>query len=124
MPDPAKEPKEPFDASKAVTTAVLDAINSQHQQALLRSGPDGPKVHLSVTGTAGKAATAFLMGEAQRRLCNAGYAATLTCSDSPGQAFYYFDVSTAGKDRRIEIGVTLDSDRAEYLIKKVSGLFD
>jgi hypothetical protein len=32
-------------------------------------------------------------------------------------------VSTGGQDRRIEVGVTLDTDRAEYLIKKVSKIF-
>ncbi len=120
MPD-ADPPKEPFDATKAVTQAVLDAVNSQHHQALFRAGPDGPRVDLTLKGTAGKAATAFIMSEAQRRLCNAGRLTTLTCSDKPGNAFYYFDVSTGGPDRRIEIGVTLDTDRAEYLVKKVAG---
>lgn len=122
MPDP-DPPKEPFNAAKAVTQAVLDAVNSQHHQAVFRAGPDGPKVDLSLKGTAGKAATAFIMGEAQRRLCNAGKLTTLTCSDSPGHAYYYFDVSTGGKDRRIEVGVTLDTDRAEFLVKKVSSFF-
>ena len=129
MPGPSPDPeekkeREPFDPSRAVTQAVLDAINSQHHQALFRSGTSGPQVHLTLTGTAGKAATAFLMGEAQRRMCNAGWVTTLTCNDSPGHAFYYFDVSTSGPNRRVEVGITMDSDRAEYLIKKVSGLFD
>jgi hypothetical protein len=122
MPDP-DQPKEPFNASKAITEAVLDAINSQHHQAVFRAGPEGPQVNLTLKGTAGKAATAFIMGEAQRRLCNRGTLTTLTCSDSPGHAYYYFDVSTGGQDRRIEVGVTLDTDRAEYLIKKVSRVF-
>jgi hypothetical protein len=122
MPDP-DPPKEPFVASKAVTEAILDAINSQHQQAVFRSGPDGPHVNLTLKGTAGKAASAFIMGEAQRQLCNRGTLTTLTCNDKPGHAYYYFDVSTGGQDRRIEVGVTLDTDRAEYLIKKVSKIF-
>jgi len=122
MPDP-DPPKEPFNASKAVTEAVLDAINSQHHQAVFRSGPDGPHVNLTLKGTASKAASAFIMGEAQRQLCNRGTLTTLTCNDKPGHAYYYFDVSTGGQDRRIEVGVTLDTDRAEYLIKKVSKVF-
>ena len=126
MPDPIPSPdaeREPFDARKAVTQAILDSINSQHQAALMRGDNSHPEVHLSLTGTAGGAAKAFIMAEAQRRLCNAGHVTTLTCSDSPGHAFYYFDFSTSGPDRRIEVGVTMDSDRAEYLVKKVSSWF-
>jgi hypothetical protein len=126
MPDPnpsSDAKRQPFDASKAVTEAVLDAINSQHQAALMRSQSDQVQVHLNVTGTAAGAAKAFIMREAQRRLCNAGHVTTLTCSDSPGHAYYYFDFNTSGPDRRIEVGVTMDSDRADYLIKKVSGWF-
>ena len=126
MPDPVPSPdaeREPFDATKAVTTAILDAINSQHQAALMRSDSDQLQVHLNLTGTAAGAAKAFIMGEAQRRLCNAGHLTTLTCSDSPGHAFYYFDFNTSGPDRRIQVGVTMDSDRVDFLLKKVSGWF-
>jgi hypothetical protein len=122
MPDPSPH-HERFIASKAVTDAVLDAINSQNQQARFRATSSDVEVNLTLTGTAGKAATSFVMAEAQRRLCNAGKVTTLTCNDKPGQAFYYFDVTTGGQDRRVEIGVTFDSDRAEYLVKKVSKLF-
>jgi hypothetical protein len=126
MPDPNPTPdaeQEPFDASKAVTSAILDAINSQHQAALMRSHTSDLQVHLNLTGTAAGAAKAFIMSEAQRQLCNAGHLTTLTCSDSPGHAFYYFDFNTTGPDRRIEVGVTMDSDRVDYLVKKVSGWF-
>jgi hypothetical protein len=122
MPD-SDPPKEPFIASKAVTAAVLDAINSQHHQAVFRATSSEPHVNLTLKGTAGKAASAFIMSEAQRQLCNRGTLTTLTCNDKPGHAYYYFDVSTGGQDRRVEIGVTFDTDRAEYLIKKVSSVF-
>ena len=122
IPSPDAEP-EPFVASEAVTQAILDSINSQHMAALMGADVSNPHVHINMSGTAAGAAKAFIMAEAQRRLCNVGIFTTLTCSDSPGHAYYYFDLNLSGPDRRVEVGVTMDSDRVEYLVKKVSRWF-
>jgi hypothetical protein len=63
VPSPDAE-RQPFDATKAVTTAILDAINSQHQAALMRSHNGQLQVHLNLGGTAADAAKSFIMGEA------------------------------------------------------------
>jgi hypothetical protein len=130
MPDPnvdpprPEKPREPFDAQMAVLNALIDSINTQHVDALMRPSPRGvPELKLTLRDTAKNALTAALMAETQRQLCNAGVLTTLTCSTSPGRAYYYFDFNLSAPKRGIGIDVYSDPSRSEYLMQKSSGRY-
>ena len=107
--------------SQAVGKALTDSAESKMNQAVLtKDAPTQYRVDASLKESSAAVAKTVVINEAFRSLCKQGYVVSLTCdSNAPGRANYYFDFNTERGKERISVGVTMDNDRAAYLVKKV-----
>lgn len=111
--EPASKPTVVSETAKA-----LKSVADSH--AVLSNGSNGEfRIDASLTGTAKDAAKTAIMAHTQRKLCRAGHLVIVTCdSTAPGKASYYFDFSTDKGKERVVVGVTMDNDRAAYVLKR------
>ena len=105
----------------ATQKALKESIDSKLCQAALTKSNSGEfHIDANLKGFAANTMRQELVNEARRRLCNSGFVSILTCaSQGPGKATYYFDFSTERGSERVEVGFSMDNDRAAFVGKKI-----
>lgn len=122
MPNPKNQlPKPSKSVLEATKSALRESIDSKLAQAVLTRSTNGEfHIDANMKGLAKDTMQQVIINDASRRLCEKGLVTTLTCeSRAPGKATYFFDFSTERGRERIEVGFSMDNDRAAYLGKKV-----
>jgi hypothetical protein len=105
----------------ATRKALKESIDSKLCQAALTKSNAGEfQIDANLKGLAADTMKKELVNETLRRLCNNGFVSSLTCeSTAPGKATYYFDFTTERGRERVEVGFSMDTDRAAFVGKKV-----
>ncbi len=121
---PPKKPNaKPFIPS-VENDAVAQAIQSKFNRAnVTKPSPISLSVNAFVTGTAKDVVQTIIFEETKSILGNNGYHFSRTqSSTAPGKAKFLFDFNTERGKERIAVGVTMNSDRAYYLFKKMKSM--
>ena len=107
-----------------VSDAVTQAICTKFNQAnVTKPSPNALTVNAFVTGTAKDVVQTIIIDEAKSILCKNGYQFSCTkASTAPGKAEFLFDFNTERGKERVAVGVTMDTDRASYLFKKMKSV--
>lgn len=104
-----------------IKDAVSEAAKKKFNQAIVtKPTQNSLSVSAFVTGTAQDTVQTIIVDEAKNILCRKGYQFSCKKSSSaPGQAEFLFDFNTEKGRERVVVGVTMDTDRASYLVKKM-----
>ena len=105
-----------------INDAFAEAVKTKFNQGIVTKPTENSiSVSAFVTGTAKDTVQAVIVDSAKNILCRSGF--EFSCqqaSSAPGKAEFLFHYGTEKGKERVAVGVTMDTDRAFFYVKKMA----